>query len=180
VTRVLLIPGLWNSGLEHWQSHWEAADPTFRRVEQADWETPRRADWVANLDAAIAAAGPDVVLAGHSLGCATIAHWCHEFRRPVRGALLVAPSDVETPQYPEGTEGFKPMPLASLPCPSIVVNSPDDPWISVDRARHFAAAWGSRYVEIAPAGHINSASKVGDWPEGRRLLDELVAGMSSF
>lgn len=174
-TSVLLIPGLWNSGPEHWQSHWEAADPTFRRVQQADWEAPRCADWVANLNAAIEETGPDVVLVAHSLGCATVAHWSRAFERPVRGALLVAPSDVEAPQYPEGTEGFAPMPLAPLRFPSIVVNSPDDPWISIERARQFAAAWGSRYVEIAPAGHINSASKLGDWPEGRRLLAELMA-----
>jgi predicted alpha/beta hydrolase family esterase len=172
---VLLVPGLWNSAPEHWQSRWEAADPTFVRVQQEDWETPRREDWVANLDAAITAAGPQVILAAHSLGCATVAHWHREFRRPVGGALLVAPSDVEAPRYPEGTTGFKPMPLEPLRFPSIVVNSPDDPWISSERARQFAAAWESRFVEIAPAGHINSASGLGDWPEGRRLLEELLA-----
>jgi predicted alpha/beta hydrolase family esterase len=177
-TTILTIPGLWNSGPEHWQTLWEAADFTFRRVQQADWETPRCEDWVENLDAAIAAviaAGSDVILVAHSLGCATVAHWSRASRRPVRGAFLVAPSDVEAPIYPPGTSGFSPMPLEPLRFPSLVVNSPDDPWISSERARQFAAAWGSRFVEIAPAGHINSASGLGDWPEGRSLLAELQA-----
>jgi predicted alpha/beta hydrolase family esterase len=174
-TTILTIPGLWNSGPEHWQTLWEAADSTFRRVQQADWETPRCADWVTNLDAAVADTGPEVILVAHSLGCATVAHWNRTSRRSIRGALLVAPSDVEAPLYPEGTTGFAPMPLEPLRFPSIVVNSPDDPWISSERARQLAAAWGSRFVEIAPAGHINSASGLGNWPEGRRLLTELRA-----
>ncbi|HXH94304.1 MAG TPA: alpha/beta hydrolase [Thermoanaerobaculia bacterium] len=28
---VLTIPGLWNSGPLHWQTHWEARQPSFRR-----------------------------------------------------------------------------------------------------------------------------------------------------
>ena len=77
---VLILPGLYNSGPEHWQSHWERAHPEFRRV-------------------------------------------------------LVAPSDTEAPRYPEGPEGFKPMPRNRLPFPSIVVASTDDPYVTLERAR---------------------------------------------
>jgi len=174
-TSVLIVPGLWNSGPDHWQTRWEVADPTFRRVEQADWETPRCEDWVATLDAAVAAADPGVVLVAHSLGCATVAHWNEMSRRPIRGALLVAPSDVDAPIYPPGTTGFAPMPRGPLRFASTVVTSLDDPWVSPERALEFALAWGSRLVEIGPVGHINSASGLGDWPEGRRLLVELQA-----
>jgi hypothetical protein len=41
MTEILLIPGLWNSGPEHWQSYWEGERSDCRRVEQSDWQTPR-------------------------------------------------------------------------------------------------------------------------------------------
>lgn len=177
MTEVLLIPGLWNSGPEHWQSHWERERPDCRRVQQSDWETPRRVDWVGMLDRAIAESTGDVVLAAHSLGCATVAHWAAtagpSTSGKVRGALLVAPSDVEAPLYPEGTEGFRPMPLERLAFPTIVVASRDDIWVHFARAESFARAWGSRFVDIGNRGHINSDSKLGSWPEGQALLSTL-------
>ncbi|HTF82293.1 MAG TPA: alpha/beta hydrolase, partial [Cytophagales bacterium] len=34
-----------------------------------------------------------------------------------------------------------PMPLIKLPFPTMVVASEDDPYVSVERAQHFAACW---------------------------------------
>ncbi|MET0793506.1 MAG: alpha/beta hydrolase, partial [Polyangiaceae bacterium] len=45
---VLILPGLGNSGPGHWQTLWQAAYG-YRRVEQADWDQPSRADWLVNL-----------------------------------------------------------------------------------------------------------------------------------
>ncbi|WP_327673600.1 RBBP9/YdeN family alpha/beta hydrolase [Kitasatospora sp. NBC_00458] len=174
-TTYLVLPGYQSSGPAHWQSRWEAADPAFVRVEQADWEHPDPEDWVARVDAAVgaaAAAGP-VVLVAHSLGCATVARWAAaapaERTAAVRGALLVAPADIDHADVPP-LLGFRPVALPRLPFPSVVVSSSDDPWVTPDRARHFAAAWGSRYVEPGAYGHLNSDSGLGDWPEGRELL----------
>jgi uncharacterized protein len=175
MTPILLIPGLWNSGPEHWQSHWERERTDCRRVVQKDWESPRRSDWVAALEAEVARSGGPVVLAAHSLGCALVGHWAasssHLAR--VRGALLVAPSDVEAPSYPAGTTGFTPMPLKKLPFPSIVIMSTDDEYVTTQRAALFADAWGSRLVNVGAKGHINSASRLGAWPEGFALVEEL-------
>jgi predicted alpha/beta hydrolase family esterase len=91
----------------------------------------------------------------------------------VRGALLVAPSDVEAPNYPPGTEGFTPMPLWRLPFPAIVVVSEDDEYVTPARGRQFASAWGGEVVSIGRAGHINSASRLGAWPEGWALVQRL-------
>jgi len=173
-TRVLLLPGLFNSGADHWQSHWEQRDPTFIRVVQRDWDAPRRADWVETLDAAIVTHGSDVVLVAHSTACSLVAFWAAATARTVRGALLVAPSDTEAPSYPAGPVGWSPMPLERLAFPSIVVASTDDEYCTPTRANAFASAWGSRYVEFGPAGHINSASGLGAWPAGRVLLDDLL------
>jgi predicted alpha/beta hydrolase family esterase len=177
MTDILLVPGLWNSGPEHWQSHWERERTDCRRVLQRDWQTPRCSDWVAALEAAVAGSSLPMVLAAHSLGCALIAHWAGRSRNlaKVCGALLVAPGDVEAASYPVGTKGFTPMPLQKLPFASIVVMSSDDQYISPDRARRFARAWGSRLVEVGPKGHVNSASGLGAWPEGFALVEELRA-----
>ncbi|MGW6917492.1 RBBP9/YdeN family alpha/beta hydrolase, partial [Kitasatospora sp. NPDC054939] len=175
----LVLPGYENSGPEHWQSRWEAADPAFRRVEQEDWDHPEPGAWVARLDEAVAAAGQDgpVVLVAHSLGCVTVARWVAgvpaERTAGVRGALLVAPADIDRAEVP-ALYGFRPVALAAFPFPAVVVSSSDDPWVAPERARGFAAAWGARYVEPGAFGHLNSASGLGDWPAGRDLLAELV------
>ncbi len=172
---LVLIPGLYDSGPTHWQSVWEGLDPHCRRLVQADWSSPRCDDWVATLDAAVAEVGDGAVLVAHSLGCVTVAHWSRRSNRPARCAFLVAPSDVDAPSFPPGTTGFQPMPLERLRIPSLVVASDDDPFVSPDRARLFADAWGSRFAAIGAAGHINAATGLGEWHEGQRLLRELVA-----
>lgn len=174
-TTALMVPGLWSSGPEHWQTHWEAADGSFRRVEQEEWDSAERREWVRTLDDAVRRAGRGVVLAAHSLGCATVVHWAGMPGRTVRGALLVAPADVDGAGFPLEARGFAPMPLRTLPFPSILVASADDPYLSLERARLFAECWGSRLVEVGPVGHLNSASGLGQWAEGRALLDELLA-----
>jgi predicted alpha/beta hydrolase family esterase len=173
----LILPGFSNSGPEHWQSQWERIDPSCRRVEQAEWEAPRCADWVATLDEAISSAAAPVVLVAHSSSCAMVAHWARDAvasqRARVRGALLVAPSDPEGPSYPLGPTGFAPMPLDRLPFRSIVVASTNDIYVTAERAREYAVAWGSELVDVGAAGHINAASGLADWPFGRMLLARL-------
>ena len=170
--RFFIVPGLGNSGPDHWQTHFERSDPAFTRIEQREWDAPDRQEWVATLEQALA--GQDlreVVLVAHSLGCVTVAHWAATYGHAVRGALLVAPSDVETAHYAAfPTTGFGPMPLQRLPFPSKVVTSSTDEWVTLERARQFAAAWGSELVDIGPAGHINAASGHGPWPAGLGLL----------
>ena len=73
--RYLIVPGWQGSPDDHWQSHWQNSLPNSARVEQADWLTPRREDWVAALAEAIAADSTPVILIAHSLGCITVAHW---------------------------------------------------------------------------------------------------------
>ncbi len=117
-----------------------------------------------------------VVLAGHSLACTTIAHYAAKHadcEGRVAAAFLVAPSDVEAPTYPPGSSGFDPMPLQKLPFPSVLVASTDDPFVTLERAELFARSWGSRLITIANAGHINTASGHGPWPEGEAWLEQL-------
>jgi predicted alpha/beta hydrolase family esterase len=174
---ILTVPGLWNSGPQHWQTHWEAKHG-WVRVQQRDFDRPDRDEWVATLDAAVRAAAEPPILAAHSLGCSLVGEWsARTGGRGVAGAFLVGPSDVEAPRYPVEGRSFDRMPLSSLPFPSIVIASTNDEFVSVDRARAFADAWGSKLVFIGDAGHINGASGYGPWPEGERLLLDFAGGL---
>lgn len=175
-SRILMLPGLGNSGERHWQSIWEQ-HPDFKRVQQRNWDNPVCRDWIEEIDKAVLAGDPaTTILVGHSLACTAIAYWAQAFQRPIKGALLVAPSDTEADTYPPGTTGFLPVPLLKLPFPVIVVTSTDDYYVTLARATFFAHAWGGKLVTLEAAGHINAGSGFGDWPEGLKLLRELDTG----
>jgi len=169
---ILIVAGLWNSGPQHWQTHWEAKYSKWERVAHRDWHAPERDEWVAELDAAIAACDGRPILVAHSLGCMLVAQWAQAGSHlNVAGAFLVAPSDVDAPSYPIDAGGFRPVPMAKLPFPSVVVASTDDPYAEIARSRAFAQAWGSKLIEIGDAGHINADTGYGPWPEGERMLE---------
>jgi len=171
---VLNVPGLGGSGSQHWQTLWEARDPSFRRVEQRDWNDPFLDEWLEVLEDAVARAPSPVVLVAHSLGVALVNHWAGQTRGRVRGALLVAPADVDSKKHPPEAQRFGPMPLNPLPFMSIVVASENDPYASLRRARYFADCWGSRFVDVEALGHINADSRLGTWDTGFALLNELL------
>lgn len=171
---VLIVPGWGDSGPAHWQTLWERAHPDFRRVVQRDWHYPVRAEWVETLEQAIRAAARPVVVVAHSLGCIAVAHCAGDRALPVRGALLVAPPDVEDPDFPPVIEGFAPVPRHRLPFPSTVVASRNDPFSAFERSGELATAWGSRLVDVGDSGHLNADAGFGPWPRGEALLAELL------
>jgi hypothetical protein len=174
---VLIIPGLGDSGPQHWQTLWEASHPEYRRIQQSDWEHPRREDWTQNIDAAISSAESPVVLVAHSMGCIAAVHWsasAGKGNRRVAAAFLVAPPDVEAETIPAGPTGFAPCPLSRLPFKSLAIVSTNDPFATLERAKAVAAAWGSELVILESAGHINAASGYGPWLQGEKLLDQLM------
>jgi predicted alpha/beta hydrolase family esterase len=177
---ILVVSGLWDSGPEHWQTHWMKDQDGWSKVAHRDFAAPQRDEWVAELDAAIAACeGPPILLA-HSLGCMLVAQWAQSGSvLQVAGAMLVAPSDVEAPSYPVDANGFAPIPMTALPFPSLVVASTDDPFAELARSKAWASAWGSGIVEIADAEHINGDSGFGPWPEGLALLEQFSTQLKS-
>lgn len=171
---VIFIPGLGGSGPEHWQSLWQKRLPGARRVEQADWDKPDRAGWIAQLDAAVAQSKAPPILIAHSLSCALVACWAAQHRRPVEGALLVAPADVESDTHtPPETHVFRPMPMTRLPFRTIVAASRNDPYVAFPRAVAMAEAWGAELVDAGNAGHINTDAGYGEWPAGERIVTKL-------
>lgn len=147
-----------------------------RRVEQKDWLDPRKSLWVNEILLAIAECRRPAVLVAHSLGVAAVAHAALTIPEGlVAGAFLVAPADVDNwakwpvtagYTFPGAQTGFVPLPQKTLPFPAALVASNDDPYCSLDRARNLAESWGARFIEAGNAGHINTASGHGPWPEG--------------
>ncbi len=172
---VLILPGIGNSGSDHWQSLWEKQNPAFRRVQQRDWDHPEKDEWVKAIELVVGQARGDVILVAHSLACLAVAHWASGSGKRVKAALLVAVPDPEGAHFPRGARGFSPVPLKPFGFSSIVVASTDDPYGSLEHSRRCADAWGARLVAVGAVGHINAQSGLGDWLEGFELLQELIA-----
>jgi predicted alpha/beta hydrolase family esterase len=92
----------------------------------------------------------------------------------VRGALLVAPGDVERPDLAAQIPGWAPIARQALPFPAVLVSSRNDPYCSFERAQAMAADWGARCIDYGERGHINAESGLGTWPEGRAMLQSLA------
>ena len=177
---VLLLPGWQNSDPGHWQSRWETLHGD-RRVEQHEWLRPLRGDWSARLEEEVLAAPSRVILVAHSLGCILVAAWATHSRNThkVSAALLVAPGDVEREDLRQMIPGWAPIVRQPLPFRALVVAADNDPYCAIDRSRDMAADWGAVFVDAVAAGiggsggHLNSGSGLGDWPQGRSLLNEI-------
>jgi len=165
--RVLILPGWLNSGPVHWQTRWEQRHG-FTRVSQADWEWPRRGDWMARLEEVLLEGNRPAVLVAHSLGCHLVAAWAAHSRHTARvqAALLVAPPDVERESLPPQLQGWRPAVRRRLPFAATVLYSEDDPYGTAACVRALASAWGARAVSVGKAGHVNGDSGLGDWPVG--------------
>ena len=169
--RVVIVPGWRDSAPGHWQSLWAEGLDGAVRVEQDDWVSPRRESWVRAIGDLILAQEMPVVVAAHSLGCIATAHLPAAVADRIAGALLVAPAD---PERRAALNDFAPVAYAALPYRSVVVASSNDPFCPVRLAGAYARAWGSEFVRMQNAGHINVDSGHGDWPLGLALLQSLT------
>ncbi|SFJ94701.1 alpha/beta fold hydrolase [Bradyrhizobium sp. Gha] len=170
MTEFIHLPGIGNSGEAHWQSRWELADPDIRRFSPASWDQPDLADWIEALDLAVRAATTPPLLVAHSLGCLLVAHWQRQSPSRVKGALLVAVPDPRSPAFPAEAAAFASVPEQRFRFPSMIVASTNDPYASRLYVQGRAGQWGSELIDIGAKGHVNAASNLGDWPEGRRIL----------
>jgi predicted alpha/beta hydrolase family esterase len=171
----LIVPGWGGSGPSHWQTYWERELPHATRLEVPDWHAPRRSDWLRALDDAICRAGSPPIVIAHSLGCVALASWATSATHPVRGALLVAPADVDRADSPRFLREFAPVPRTRLPFAARVIASDDDPYAKPARARQMAADWGAQFTLLHRAGHINVEAGFGPWRDGRAWLAEIAA-----
>jgi len=172
-TPVLVVPGLNDSGPEHWQTLWQAKHPSFRRVVQEDFATPALERWSETIAHAVDACEAPPIVAAHSFGCLATLHAVLARGRLLAGVLLVAPAD------PERFAVAAQLPPRRLPFPSTLVASTNDPWIKFVKAGALAAAWGSRFVPCVDGGHINADSGHGPWYAGMALLRDVAERAAS-
>lgn len=187
---VVIVPGLRGHVADHWQTllgeQLAAAGTPTRTVAPLDEDGLSRTARTAALDAVLHDVDGPVVLVAHSAGVMITVHWvaqswAQQATRPVLGALLATPADLELPLpegYPTPTDldrgGWNPIPRRPLPFRSIVAASTNDPLARYRRVTGMAETWGSRLVTLGEVGHLNPASGYGEWPLAQELLADLV------
>ena len=175
----LILPGLGDSGPDHWQSYWLNKFPNSIKLVQDNWDEPKLEDWLDRLNETLAGIQTPVILIAHSLAVSLVLHWDKRFGNApnnIVGALLVSPTDVESEVHaPQEIFNFAPMPVHEISFPTIVVASKDDPFVDIERAVYFSNKWGAELVNIGKKGHINSESKLTHWKEGQDILESLVS-----
>lgn len=183
---ILIVPGLRDHVQEHWQTLLAQDLPGSVTVPPLEHDKLSLDARLQAIDRALSAITGPVLVVAHSAGCMMVAHWALRNERPILGAVLAAPADVETPMpagYPStdtlAAHGWLPVPRNRLPFPSILAASSNDPLTSLERARTFAQHWGSQLVELGPVGHLNPASGHGPWPQAQQLVHDLVAQVNA-
>ncbi|MGV2289965.1 alpha/beta hydrolase [Trinickia sp. YCB016] len=178
---ILIVPGLRDHVPEHWQTLLQAKLPNAVSVAPLEHDKLSCAARVAALDAALAAIDGPVILVAHSAGVMITVHWAQRHDREIHGALLATPADLERPMpagYPAEDvlekNGWLPCPRRTLPFPSIVAASRNDPLAQFDRVAAMANDWGSRLVDLGEVGHLNPAAGFGEWPMAETLIHELL------
>lgn len=159
MSTIIIVPGLNNSGPDHWQSRWQQQLPDSRRVEQPHWDIPDLDAWTTAVRAVLNTTD-DAWIIAHSFGCLAAVQAIRSQAAGVRGLFLVAPADPEK----FGLAGR--LPQTPLPVPALVIASETDPWLSAAQARLWAARWGAALLNAGEAGHINAESGHGNWPRG--------------
>lgn len=161
--RLVIVPGLHGSGAEHWQSWLHGQVAGSVRVEQDAWSTPDLERWSERVADTVGAlgGGPHVVVA-HSFGClATVRALARRPSLEVAQLLLVAPAE------PNRFDVAAALPQSRLAARSCVVASDDDPWMSATQAHAWALRWGSDWINLGNAGHVNVDSGYGPFPLAR-------------
>jgi predicted alpha/beta hydrolase family esterase len=165
--RLLVVPGLQDSGPAHWQSWLQGQYRDSLRVRQRDWTAPDLDRWAARIATTLdhAGAGHMWIAVAHSFGCLALArHLAQEPDSPIAAALFVAPAEPDK----FGVAGL--LPQRRLRVPSALVASDSDPWMSAASTRRWASRWGSHWLTLGDAGHINAESGFGPLPFAKRWV----------
>jgi len=180
---VVIVPGLRDHMPDHWQTllaeRIQEMGGAVHIVPQIDQDKRLCSARVANLDRVVSGIDGPIILVAHSVGVLITVHWAQQTKREIKGALLAAPPDYDTP-LPAGysdpqtlaTNGWTPVPRERLPFPSIVVGSRNDPIGKFERIRELAQAWGSRFIDAGEVGHLSPADGYGTWPMAEALIRE--------
>lgn len=179
--RVLVIPGLHNSGEAHWQTWLQQQYRDSARVTQSRWSEPDLDIWSQRIQETIASYSQHTlwVAVAHSFGCLALAHHLARTMQAasvedaspggrIVAALMAAPAD------PIKFGLAERLPCHELGLPLTVIGSENDPWMPLPRAREWALQWGGGFINLGQVGHINTDSGFGPWPLARQKVDHFV------
>ena len=177
---VLIVPGLREHVAEHWQTLLEARLSKVRSVPPLATDKLDCAKRVEAIQHELEQIDGPVILVAHSAGVLMVAHWAAQHRRPIKGALLAAPPDLDA-NWPQGypspetlcTQGWNPLPKGPLPFRSLVAASTNDHLASLAAVTRLAEGWGSELLNMGDVGHLNPAAGFGHWPRAEALILEL-------
>lgn len=168
--RLLVVPGLHDSGPGHWQTWLQAQHRDALRVKQRHWAEPDLERWAERVAHSVAlGGGRRFVAVAHSFGCLALAqHLAQQPDTPIVAALLVAPAEPDS----FGLGGR--LPPHRLACSTTMVISDTDPWMKPVSAHRWAHRWGSHVVNLGDAGHINVESGHGPLPLASRWVQAVL------
>lgn len=177
---VLIVPGLREHVADHWQTFLQNRLCNVRSVPPLETNKLDCAARVRAIQHALEQIEGPVILVAHSAGVLMVAHWAAQHSRPIKGALLAAPPDLDA-SWPEGypshdvlkANGWSPLPQVPLPFRSIVVASTNDHLASLEAVTRIAQGWNSELVNLGDVGHLTPASGYGEWPQAEVFIQDL-------
>jgi predicted alpha/beta hydrolase family esterase len=177
---VLIVPGLREHVAEHWQTLLQARLGKVRSVPPLETDKLDCMARVRAIQHELEQIDGPVILVAHSAGVLMVAHWAAHYSRPVKGALLAAPPDLDAvwpPNYPSSetlrSQGWNPLPQGPLPFRSIVAGSTNDHLATLPAVTRMAEGWGAELLNLGDVGHLNPAAGFGHWQQAEALILEL-------
>jgi predicted alpha/beta hydrolase family esterase len=169
--RLLIIPGLHDSGPGHWQTWLQGQYRDALRVTQRDPSRPELERWAERIQRTLALAAEsdgrgEWLAVAHSFGCLALARYLADHPdSPIREALLVAPAEPDKFGIAEA------LPHQRLPRRSRLIASSTDPWMSAASAARWAHRWGASFSNLGPVGHINAEAGFGPLPIAKSWIE---------
>ncbi|WP_032829877.1 RBBP9/YdeN family alpha/beta hydrolase [Pseudomonas sp. GM74] len=177
---ILIVPGLREHVAEHWQTLLAARLSNVRSVAPLETDKLDCMARVRAIQHELEQIDGPVILVAHSAGVLMVAHWAAHYSRPIKGALLAAPPDLDAvwpSNYPSSetlrSQGWNPLPQGQLPFRSIVAGSTNDHLASLAAVTRMAKGWGAELLNLGEVGHLNPAAGFGHWQQAEALILEL-------
>ena len=177
---ILIVPGLREHVAEHWQTLLAARLSNVRSVAPLETDKLDCMARVRAIQHELEQIDGPVILVAHSAGVLMVAHWAAHYSRPIKGALLAAPPDLDAvwpSNYPSSetlrNQGWNPLPQGPLPFRSIVAGSTNDHLASLPAVTRMAEGWGAELLNLGDVGHLNPAAGFGHWQQAEALILEM-------
>lgn len=165
--RLLIIPGLYDSPEDHWQSWLQARYRGSRRVVQHQSAVPDLDRWAQCIGDTLEREPPGPWIAvAHSFGALALMRHLHlQGAGPITAAILATPADPR--RFGVEDDLLRRSPLRD----ALLVASRNDPWLTFDAARAWAVGWDIALLDAGEVGHLNPLAGFGPWPLGRALVE---------